>query len=264
MRRIIIPTFAALLLTLPGCERPAPPPPSAPSNSPMTSDTSAPAETGTDDAPSAPGVVEPLKAGDLSGWEFDDAGRDQHWVFGKAVIDPKNRTRILVEPGGNDLINPEGLTTNPYTKQKFQDYRLEVDVMLALGSNSGIFVHGDYEVQVLDQLPLDPEKPGDMDHGAIARKAAPKVLSQKQPGEWQTYVIEFRAPRFDADGKKTENARFLNVTLNGQLIHESVEVDDATLGGLTGVENPTGPVYLQGNEGAVAFRNIRVTPLDLD
>jgi hypothetical protein len=71
-------------------------------------------------------------------------------------------------------------------------------------------------------------------------------------------VIEFQAPRF-AGGKKVANARFLKVTLNGQVIHKDLEVPQPTPGGLTGREVPVGPLMLQGNHGSVAYRNIKIT-----
>ncbi len=74
-------------------------------------------------------------------------------------------------------------------------------------------------------------------------------------------MIDFRAPRFDADGKKTANARFVKVTLNGQVIQENVEMEQQTPGGLVGKERPQGPLMFQGNHGPVAFRNIKISPL---
>ncbi len=81
-------------------------------------------------------------------------------------------------------------------------------------------------------------------------------------GRWQKYEITFRAPRFDKDGKKTRNATFEKVVLNGELIHENAEFPEPGFGCLTGEEHPTGPLYLQGNEGPVAYRNIVITPLE--
>jgi hypothetical protein len=72
-------------------------------------------------------------------------------------------------------------------------------------------------------------------------------------------VIDFQAPRFEGD-KKTANARFLKVVLNGQVIHENVEMKGPTPSGVTGKEAPTGPLMFQGDHGPVAFRNIKVTP----
>ena len=98
--------------------------------------------------------------------------------------------------------------------------------------------------------------PGDL--GGLYGAAAPKVNASKKPGEWQKFVIDFQAPRFE-DGKKIANAKFVKVTLNDQVIHENVEMKGPTPSGVTGKEAPTGPLMFQGDHGPVAFRNIRVT-----
>jgi hypothetical protein len=85
------------------------------------------------------------------------------------------------------------------------------------------------------------------------------VNAAKKPGEWQKFVIDFRAPRFE-NGKKTENAKFLKVTLNNEVIHENVEVKGPTPSCLTGKESPTGPLMFQGDHGPVAFRNLKIIP----
>jgi hypothetical protein len=72
-------------------------------------------------------------------------------------------------------------------------------------------------------------------------------------------VIEFQAPRFEGD-KKVGNAKFVKVILNGETIHENIEVTAPTPACLTGKEAPTGPVMFQGDHGPVAFRNIQITP----
>jgi hypothetical protein len=81
------------------------------------------------------------------------------------------------------------------------------------------------------------------------------------PGLWQHLKISFQAPRFDAAGKKTENARILRVELNGVAIHENVEMLGTTRGSM-GAEVPTGPLRIQGDHGAVAFKNIRIVNYD--
>lgn len=92
---------------------------------------------------------------------------------------------------------------------------------------------------------------------------APRVNACKPAGEWQTVEAVFRAPRFDAAGRKTENARFKRVELNHVLIHEDVEVTGPTRGSHYEDEQPYGPLIAQGDHGPVAFRNVRITPLHL-
>ena len=93
----------------------------------------------------------------------------------------------------------------------------------------------------------------------------PRVNACKPAGEWQTLDATFRAPRFDAGGKKTSNARIVRATLNGLLIQENAEVPYATGAAWNKAkEHAAGPLLLQADHGAVAFRNLRVRPLPAD
>ena len=69
--------------------------------------------------------------------------------------------------------------------------------MVPKGSNSGIYVMGEYEVQILDSYGKPADKLTQGDLGALYSAAAPKVNASKKPGEWQKFVIEFQAPKFD-------------------------------------------------------------------
>ena len=90
---------------------------------------------------------------------------------------------------------------------------------------------------------------------------APRVNACKPAGEWQSLVIDFRAPRFDAQGRKTANACFVKVLLNGQVIQENVSLERGTgAGGRVAKEQALAPVYLQGDHGPVAFRHLTLTP----
>jgi hypothetical protein len=129
--------------------------------------------------------------------------------------------------------------------------------MVPKGSNSGIYLMGEYEIQILDSFGKAKVGPGDL--GGIYGSAAPLLNAAKKPGEWQKFVIEFQAPKF-ADGKKTTNAKVLKVTLNGQVIHENIEVKGVTGGALTGKESAAGPLMFQGDHGTVALRNLKFTP----
>ena len=86
----------------------------------------------------------------------------------------------------------------------------------------------------------------------------PKRNASKAPGEWQTFDITFRAPRFDAAGKKVENARFIKVVHNGQVIHENVEMTGPTRGSKFENEAASGPIVIQGDHGPVAYRNLKI------
>jgi hypothetical protein len=118
---------------------------------------------------------------------------------------------------------------------------------------------GEYELQIYDtyaKMGKDP-KPGDM--AGIYTFAPPKVFADKGPGVWQKFVIEFQAPKFEGD-KKVSNAKFVKVTFNDTVIHENVECNKITPGGLTGKETAEGPLMFQGDHGQVAFRNLKITP----
>ncbi|MBW7928309.1 MAG: DUF1080 domain-containing protein, partial [Fimbriimonadaceae bacterium] len=142
----------------------------------------------------------------------------------------------------------------------YGDQWITLEVMVPQGSNSGIYVQGEYEVQVLDSFGKDAN-PGPGDMGALYGAQPPKNPKYKAPGEWNTVDIRFQAPRFDAGGKKVENAKFIRVELNGGVIHENVEMKSQTPGGVDGKEKAMGPLMFQGNHGPVAFRNIRIRPL---
>ncbi len=202
--------------------------------------------------------IELFNGKDLAGWQLKGDPKRSKWAIGKAGLDPSDPTKLQVSPGGSDLVNL-ATSLDLFTQERFGDARLELDVMVPRRSNSGIYIMGEYEIQILDSYGRTRMGKGDM--GAIYGAAPPRVNACKAPGQWQHFVIEYQAPRFDAQGKKTANARILRVTLNGQVLHENVELKGATPGGVTGHEVPKGPLMFQGNHGPVALRNIRITPL---
>ena len=204
--------------------------------------------------------IEPFNGKDLAGWKVTGAPAKTSWVVGTATLDEKNPGRFVVSKEGNELISPRA-DGNIYTERQFGDCVLTLEVMVPKGSNSGVYLQGIYEVQVLDSFGRKGKpSPGDM--GGIYTAAAPKNPKYKAPGEWQTFEIHFLAPRFDASGKKTANGKFTKVVLNGVTIHENVEVKGPTGGGLRGNEAPTGPIMFQGDHGPVAYRNIKITPAE--
>jgi hypothetical protein len=122
--------------------------------------------------------------------------------------------------------------------------------------NSGIYIQGRYEVQVLDSYGL---KSAVNDCAAIYGIAAPKVNACKAPTVWQSYDIEFSAPKF-VDGKKTEPT-VISVTHNGVKVHDAVKVNaDNTTAGMGGDPSLPGPIMLQDHGHPVQYRNIWLTP----
>jgi hypothetical protein len=123
--------------------------------------------------------------------------------------------------------------------------------------NSGVYVQGRYEVQVLDSYGLESKKD---DCGAIYGVAAPLKNACKAPTVWQSYDIEFQAPVCE-NGKKVKAAR-ATVHHNGELIHKDVEITtDNTTAGLGGDVCKPGPLMLQSHGAPVQFRNIWMAPM---
>ena len=120
-------------------------------------------------------------------------------------------------------------------------------------ANSGIYVQGRYEVQILDSFGLDGEF---NECGSLYRERKPDLNMCLPPLAWQTYDIWFRGPRFGEDGKKIENARF-TVWLNGVPVQDDVEMPSGTGAGKRVGEgtNPL-PTKLQNHSNPVRFRNI--------
>ena len=166
---------------------------------------------------------------------------------------------LMVTPSGEDLIS----------NQNYTDCKLHVEFRTSWmpkssgqgRSNSGVFVQNDYEVQILDSYGLESYYD---DCGAIYKVAAPMVNASRPPLQWQTYDIEFRAARFDANGNVIENPR-MTVYQNGTLIHNNQE-----LWWITGWKDEDrakphpqdpGPIKLQCHSNYVQFRNIWLVDL---
>lgn len=213
-----------------------------------------------------------LNGRDLSGWHGQD-GKPNAWlttggIRWERLLGP---TRLWALPAAGDRIlnSPEGRTANLVTDEKFGDVELYVEFMLAEGSNSGVYLHGLYEIQVFDSWgadePVTSSDCGGVYHRWIDNKgvggSAPSRNASRRPGQWQSFHIWFRAPRFDAGGKKIENARFIRVLHNGLSIQDDVEVEGPTRAHMKIPEAATNPVMLQGDHGPVAYRNIYIRPL---
>ena len=204
-------------------------------------------------------TIELLNGKNLDGWKFLQPAERSHWTLGKAELNPSDPATLKVSGEGNELINPQPHGIDIYTTNEFGDCRLELELMVAKGSNSGVFMMRNYEVQILDSYGKKEMGTGDM--GAIYGAAAPLTNACKPAGEWQKLVVEFRAPRFNGEGLKVTNAMFVSITLNGTLLQKNVEVKNPTTG-TSRKERPKDPLSLQGNHGPVAFRNIRISSLN--
>jgi hypothetical protein len=216
----------------------------------------------------------------LSGQEFTDLPlRDLsafqpnagNWQIVGQVQAPLDQDQVLkTEKGSGILANlPTAKQQSElYTLLEHGDLDLELEFMMARRSNSGIYLQGRYELQLLDSW--GKRHPAFGDCGGIYERwddrqpegqqgfegYAPRLNASRAPGLWQKMEISFQAPRFDPYGNKIANARILHVRLNGYTIHENLELTGPTRGGGE-AEAPLGPLRIQGDHGPVAFRNIR-------
>jgi len=127
-------------------------------------------------------------------------------------------------------------------------------------ANSGVFLQGRYEIQVLDSYGLNI--PGLGDCGAIYNQFAPLVNACRPPMEWQTYDVAFRAARLDGDGSVAEPVR-VTVLQNGLVIHNNVQLPGVTGAAIDEQVGEPGPLLLQDHGNLVCFRNIWAVPLPL-
>ena len=165
---------------------------------------------------------------------------------------------MTVTAGGGDIVS----------REKFTDFLLHLEFMTpdmpdATGQakgNSGVFLQGRYEIQVLDSYGIDV--PGMGDCGSIYNQFASLVNACKPPLEWQTYDAIFRAARVGESGEIEENAR-VTVLQNGIVIQNNVQIEGATGGATDEDAAAPGPLRLQDHGNSVKYRNIWVVPLPL-
>ena len=219
------------------------------------------------------GAQQTITLNDLS--SFKSPGKS--WLIAGDVQTDLSKPNVLVASKGTGILINMPADHNGadlFTNAEYGDIDLELDYLIAKESNSGIYLQGQYEIQLLDSWGKGTPKAGD--NGGIYQRwdegrgkgnegyegYAPRQNVSKAPGLWQHLKVSFQAPRFDANGNKIENARILRAELNGVAIHENVELLGPTRGAIGGGEKPTGPIRIQGDHGAVAFRNIKITPFD--
>ncbi len=209
-----------------------------------------------------------LTGGDFSAWR-KNTGTWQ--IVGEAIMNPEDEKMIATRPGSGVMVNgPKGRTLNLFSKAEFGDIKAHIEFMVPLNSNSGVYFMGRYEVQIFDSWGV--KKPKYSDCGGIYQRwdkkkrygydgYPPRVNASRPPGQWQTYDVIFRAPRFDKNGKKIANARFEKVIHNGIVVQENVELTGPTRASAYEDEKPVGPLCLQADHGPVAYRNIWIIPL---
>lgn len=164
---------------------------------------------------------------DLTGWEMD--GNKKQWI---------------VKDG--ELISPES-GSNIITKEKFRDFKLHIEFKVQPKSNSGVYLRGRYEAQVVDN-PADAQ-PNSHLFGGIYGFLVPSENAALGPDKWQSFDI-------------TLIGRMVTVIANGKTIICNQEIPGITGGALDSKEGEPGPIYLQGDHGPVSYRNIVLTPAE--
>jgi hypothetical protein len=209
----------------------------------------------------------------LNGWSTQ--GRISTWqVAGGVRLREDDEKAFAIEPGTGIMVNsPDGKTCDICTELVHGSVEVHVEFCVPAKSNSGVYLHGNYEIQILDSWGTpDSELKYGSCGGIYARwieatktpfdGEPPRTNASRPPGEWQTYDIVFHAPRFDTTGRKTANARYERIVHNGVVVHENFECTGPTRVARNFVDIPRGPLLLQGDHGPVAFRNIRWRLLD--
>jgi len=177
--------------------------------------------------------IQLLNGNDLTGWHMLKEGADNGW----SVVDGILQNRVTKEKGKH--------FGNLRTDAEFEDFNLKTEVRTQEGSNSGIYLRGIYEVQIMESF----GKPLDSHHmGALYSRITPSVNAEKPIGELQTLDI-------------TLVDRHLTVILNGKTIIDNQPVLGCTGGAITSDEFKPGPIYLQGDHTNVDYRNMLLRPV---
>jgi len=152
--------------------------------------------------------------------------------------------------GENQWKVDSGILTSPHsgsnliTDKTFNDFKLHIEFRFPAGSNSGVYLRGRYEVQVMDSKGVEPKK--DL-FGAIYGFIAPSEMTAKAAGEWQSYDI-------------TLTGRMVTVIANGKTVICNREIPGITGGAINSREGEPGPLLIQGDHGPIDYRNIILTP----
>lgn len=174
-----------------------------------------------------------LNGKDLTGWRLMNDKADNGWSMVDGVL--QNRVEKTKDKHFGNL----------RTEAEFEDFNLKTEVRTQEGSNSGIYLRGIYEVQVMESF----GQPLDSHHmGALYSRITPSVAAEKAIGEWQTLDI-------------TLVDRHLTVVLNGKTIIDNQPVLGCTGGAMTSDEFHPGPIYLQGDHTNIDYRNMVLRPV---
>jgi hypothetical protein len=163
----------------------------------------------------------------MDAWDVQDKSKPMGWVIEEGAM--------TNTPPANNLVS----------KQKFKDFKIHAEYKLTQGSNSGIYLRGRYELQVLDDYGKPPEAHS---HMSVYAWHAPLVNASKPAGEWQMM-------------EATLVANKVTVFLNGQKVQDNATLEAITGGALDANETEPGPIMLQGDHEKVWYRKVTVTPI---
>jgi hypothetical protein len=172
------------------------------------------------------------------------------WGEPVAIFNGRDLEGWYAQKPNNQWIAENGILKSPksgsnlITTQKFDDFKLHMEFRYPAGSNSGVYLRGRYELQIIDSKGLEPSS---IYMGGIYGFLTPNENVAKSPGEWQTYDI-------------TLIGRRVTVEANAKTIICDQIIPGITGGALDSREGEPGPLLLQGDHGPVEFRNIIVTP----
>ncbi len=224
-----------LLLPVLGCQKSEPKPdqPAATPGQPEAA-VSHPAYLDAEHGPKGPGWVA-LYGDDLSGWKSLPADRPNSWQVVDGVLTNK--------PG-------EHAGTNIYTEQRFGDFELYFEYRVPANNNSGVFLRGLYEMQIVDDHGLPVDQPKDWGNGGIWGTKAPARNVSKPAGEWQSAAVRMVGSE-------------VTIILNGEKIIDAFPIPKPThvYAGLDAKEGEPGPLLLQGDHGQIEFRHLMFRPL---
>jgi hypothetical protein len=180
--------------------------------------------------------IELFNGQDLTGWRLTNPGQKNGWkaVNGELVNETPKKT-----------FDPYAHYGNLRTDQEFEDFQLTLEFKVPPGGNSGIYLRGLYEAQVVDR---DSRMQGLHGVGSIFNRIAPSGNHGKPGNQWQHYDI-------------TLVDRHITVILNGVEVIDNQALVGCTNGALQANDSLPGPLYLQGDHTAVAYRNIVVRPV---
>ena len=178
------------------------------------------------------GFVPLFNGCDLTGWHYRNPNGYKSWSSQNGML----VNSIPKGQHGTDLV----------TNKKFRDFVVRYEYMVPEGSNSGFYLRGRHEIQILGEpVTAKPEKTSD---NAIYNHSAALVKASKKPGEWNTVEATVKGNQF-------------TVIVNGVKVHDNVTVDRPTGSELDGNVNDPGAFFVQGDHGNVAFRYMRVKEL---